>query len=272
MIPCISNVCTLKSSLQDEIKDYAAAGFSAIELWITKLEQTVQRHGVAEVTQWLAKAGLRPIAASLQGGLFRQEVQAKELAWELFRSRLELLRKFEIPRLIVAADLIVDDLGRGESPVELAIEVLGEIAMTAGRFGITAAIEFNPRSSFITNLGTLTALVEEVDNPYLGICLDTFHFELGPSKWVDLERMNPQRLCHVQVADVGDPCRELADDSDRIMPGDGIVALDAIMRVLRDRRYTGAVSLEVNNPVFWQLPTIQIASAGWNALQRLLLT
>ncbi|MBX9581058.1 MAG: sugar phosphate isomerase/epimerase, partial [Gemmataceae bacterium] len=70
--------------------------------------------------------------------------------------------------------------------------------------------------------------------------------------------------------DVAGVPREVMADADRVMPGDGDFRLGSIVDRLRAIGYAGAVSLELLNPVLWQLPPAQVADAGANALARLL--
>ena len=68
---------------------------------------------------------------------------------------------------------------------------------------------------------------------------------------------------------IGTP-RELAKDSDRVLPGDGDFQLVPILEHLQNIGYTGAISLEVTNPAFWDVPADRVADVGRQALLRLL--
>jgi sugar phosphate isomerase/epimerase len=102
------------------------------------------------------------------------------------------------------------------------------------------------------------------------VCFDAFHFYKGPSKHEDLERLTSANLFHVQVSDVAGVPRELMTDSDRVMPGDGDFRLEPLVARLKAINYTGGVSLELFNPVLWQLKATQVVELGLSALQRVL--
>ncbi|MBZ4152196.1 sugar phosphate isomerase/epimerase, partial [Escherichia fergusonii] len=76
-------------------------------------------------------------------------------------------------------------------------------------------------------------------------------FYKGPSKTEDLERLTAKNLFHVQVCDVAGVPRELMTDADRVLPGEGDFRLEPLVRRLKQIGYTGAVSLELMNPVLW---------------------
>jgi sugar phosphate isomerase/epimerase len=112
--------------------------------------------------------------------------------------------------------------------------------------------------------------VEQCREPNAGVCLDAFHFYKGPSKAEDLERLTNANLFHVQVCDVAGVPRELMSDSDRVLPGEGDFRLGDFVKVLNKIGYTGGVSLELLNPVLWQMKGSQVIEIAMSALTRLL--
>ena len=56
------------------------------------------------------------------------------------------------------------------------------------------------------------------------------------------------RLVHIN--DVESKPREAMTDADRLLPGEGVLPLDAMLRALAANGYDGAYSLEVMRPVY----------------------
>jgi 2-keto-myo-inositol isomerase len=135
---------------------------------------------------------------------------------------------------------------------------------------VRAAIEFQADSALGNNLQTAAALVADVKSPHLGICLDAFHWHVGPSNTEDLAYVTADNLFHVQLCDLADVPRELAQGSHRILPGEGDIHLAPLVEHLRQIDYRGCVSLELLNPQLWQIPALQLADAGMAALRRVL--
>src|SRR5262249_21461499 len=106
MQPCISQVCSLASSFEDDIDGYAAAAGSSIELWLTKLEEYLATHRIEEVRSRTADRGLNLAAAAFQGGLLISQGEARRAAWEQFKRRLELCDRLGVPVLVVVADFL----------------------------------------------------------------------------------------------------------------------------------------------------------------------
>ena len=57
-------------------------------------------------------------------------------------------------------------------------------------------------------------------------------------------------------------------DADRVLPGDGDFRLGPVIESLKTIGYAGYVSLEVMNPVLWQMKLTQVAELGLMALRR----
>jgi 2-keto-myo-inositol isomerase len=264
MLPCISQICSLGSSLEDDIDGYADAAGSSMELWLTKLEDYLKTHRVEEVRSRAADRGLTLAAAAFQGGLLVSQGEARRVAWEQFERRLELCAALQVPVLVVAADFLGPF---GQIDIERAQVSLQQAGEVAARHGVRIALEFQARNTFVNNLETAVMLAQSAGQPNVGICLDLFHFFIGPSKFDDLGLLSNENLYHVQVADVADRPRELATDADRILPGDGDFRLQPVFDYLRQIDYTGPVSLELLNPQFWQIPAQHVGEIGLTALR-----
>lgn len=267
MIPTISQICCLNSPFEKDIEDFAAGHCHSVEIWLTKLETYLQTHSVEQVRDLLAQHEVTAPVASFQGGVLASQAERRSEAWGLLERRLELCQQMGIGTLVVACDvpgpLVQSTLDRVQAS-------LVQLAQAAGQRGMRAALEFQSNSAFGNNLQTAAALVAEVGSPHLGICLDAFHWYCGPSKLEDLGYLNSSNLFHVQLCDVADTVRELATDSQRIMPGEGDIPVAALIDGLRQIGYAGTVSLELMNPQLWQVPARQLGEIGVTALRRLL--
>jgi sugar phosphate isomerase/epimerase len=267
MKPCLSQASTLPGTFADDISAYAAAGCTAIEVWLTKLETHLESNSPDDTLKLLEDRQMTLPAASYQGGLLLSQGDARRAHFDHFKRRLELCQHFRIPTLIVVADFVekIDQQSLQRSVVSLA-----EAARWAQAFGVRLGLEFRARTTFCSSLDTAVSLVRTCGEPNVGVCLDVFHYYTGPSKFEDLAHLDAATLAHVQVCDVAGVARELARDSDRIMPGEGDFQLGPIIDRLREMGYDGWVSLELFNPVLWEAKASQVAELGMRAVRRLL--
>lgn len=267
MKPALSQVCTLAASFESDVEDYAAGKCPALELWLPKLETYLQQHSVADARGLLEEHELCAPVASYQGGLLVNQAEARREHWGHFRRRLEICRQLGVQTIVVAGDLHgpleQQDLDR----TAVSLQEAGAIA---SQHGLRVALEFQARATFANNLQTAAAVVAEVGHPAVGLCLDLFHYQTGPSKAEDLAYLSPANLFHVQLSDIVDQARELATDADRILPGDGEIMLGPLMEILTSIGYSDYVSVELMNPTIWQIPPRQFGEIAMTALRKVL--
>jgi sugar phosphate isomerase/epimerase len=264
---CISEVTTLQSTFTEDVVAFAAAGWPAMEVWLTKLETHLQSHSPDATRQLIAENRIVLAAAAYQGGLLLSQGESRKESFDHYKRRLGICQEFGIPLLLIVADFAqrVDAIS-----LERAIVSLKQAAQWADGFGVRLALEFRGSDSFCTCLDTALTIIEQCGERNAGINLDVFHWWKGPSKTEDLDRLNCDNLFHVQIADVAGMPRELASDADRIMPGDGDIRMTSVLEHLRTIDYTGFVSLELMNPILWQVKIAQVAELGLAAVKRLI--
>lgn len=267
MLPAVAQVCSLESPFEKDLDDYAAGACHVVELWWGKLEAFLDRHSIEDVRRLLEEHAVVAPVASFQGGLLTSQADARRQHWEHFRRRLDLCPTLGIGTLVVAADvhgpLSQQDLERVQTSLKQAAD-------EAGRREVRLALEFQAPATFGNNLQTAAALVAECGSPHLGLCLDLFHYFVGPSKTEDLAYLSPENLFHVQLCDLAGIPRELASDADRILPGDGDIPLAPVLDALRAIGYAGVVSVELMNPQIWRIPARQFGEIAITALRKVL--
>jgi sugar phosphate isomerase/epimerase len=262
----IGQVCSLPAGFEQDVVDYAAGHCQALEIWLTKLEDYLAAHSVDEVRQLFKRNAIEAAAASFQGGVLASQAEARSEAWDLFRRRLALCQQIGITTLVVSGDIPGPISGQLVERVNMSLR---QAADEGAAFDVRIALEFQAPAVYINNLQTAAALIDELQHPNLGICLDAFHFYVGPSKLEDLAYLSARNLFHVQLSDLADVPREFASDSQRILPGDGDIPLMPIVERLRQIQYEGYVSLEIMNPQIWRVPPMQLGEIGMTALRRL---
>jgi 2-keto-myo-inositol isomerase len=267
MKPCISEATTLPQTFAADVIAYTEAGFEAMEVWLTKLETHLETHSGVDTVKLLEDRRLTLAAAAYQGGLLLSQGEQRRAHYDHFQRRLELCVLFGIPTLLVVADF-VEAVDR--TALERAVVSLAQAGQMAAGFGVRLALEFRGKATFCASLDTAVALVAQCGRPNVGVCLDVFHYQTGPSKRDDLALLTRGNLAHVQLCDLAGVPRELATDADRVLPGDGDIRLEPVMARLRAIGYDGWISLELMNPTLWQVKPASVAEVGLAALRRFL--
>ena len=265
MIPCISQASTLSTAFEDDLPAFSRAGWPAVEIWMTKLETYLRDHTLAEARAILADNGIVALAGASQGGLLINDPAARKEHQDSFQRRLESVRSLGAKTLVITGDFAAAPTEGGMQAILKSLERAGDLA---AKHDVRLALEFQKNAKFCASLDTALALVTQCGTPHVGVCLDLFHYYTGPSKFEDLGYLSAENLAWVQVCDLSGVPRELAGDSDRILPGDGDFAIRPILDHVASIGYRGGISLEVLNPTLWHVAAPAFADAGLRALGR----
>jgi 2-keto-myo-inositol isomerase len=147
---------------------------------------------------------------------------------------------------------------------------LRAMASAAGEFGVMLGFEFLgfPNCS-VNTLAAAREVLAELDDPRVGLVVDAFHFHVGGSRVDDLEGMSGEQIfiVHLDDAEAGD--RSRLTDAQRLLPGEGVIPLRALLDGLQRCGYRGAYSLELFRPEYWQWDTADLARRGLESMRRL---
>ncbi|GAA4052130.1 dehydroshikimate dehydratase QsuB [Arthrobacter methylotrophus] len=243
----IATVC-LSGTLKEKMQACAIAGFDGIEIF----EQDL-------VTSSLSPEDVRKMAADLGLGLdlyqpFRDfdSVPENILRENLRRAdtKFKLMSRLGMDTILVCTNVgtatIDDD--------ELRAEQLGRLAELAENHGVKVAYEALAWGKYVSDYEHAHRLVDAVDHPNLGTCLDSFHILSRDWDTAPIEAIKPEKIFFVQVADAPKLAMDVLSWSRhyRVFPGEGQFELAKFMGHVARAGYSGPVSLEIFNDVFRQ--------------------
>ncbi len=243
----IATVC-LSGTLKEKMQACAIAGFDGIEIF----EQDL-------VTSPLSPEDVRKMASDLGLGLdlyqpFRDfdGVPEELLQANLRRAeaKFRLMSRLGMDTILVCSNVAtatIDDDG-------LRAEQLSKLADLAKDHGVKVAYEALAWGKYVNDYEHAYRLVDMVDHPNLGTCLDSFHILSRDWDSAPIEALNPEKVFFVQVADAPKLSMDVLSWSRhyRVFPGEGQFDLAKFMGHVVRAGYTGPISLEVFNDVFRQ--------------------
>jgi len=234
----VSQVSTLAAGFADDVRTYAAAGLDGIGIWEVKLGDGPDDEAVALLREsGLGSATAVPAVPSiLPLPLLAGPDDPRERIDSILRS-LHRLAPFD-----PAAVLCVT--GPGDRAA--ALRGLREVVAEAERLGLRVALEPFQREglenwSIPSTLGDAAAVVEEIGSPALGIQFDVWHLWNTPELFDEIERHAPL-VAGVHVNDWREPTRGWAD---RVLPGDGVAPVAAILGALDRAGWDGFYDIEI---------------------------
>lgn len=128
---------------------------------------------------------------------------------------------------------------------KIAVEALREAATVAVNLGTRLALETNRNEgldfSFLRSLPETIDFMDEVGSPGIGLLYDFYHLWDEDNIIADTERF-ASRIFGVQYNDWREPPRCFAD---RLLPGDGIMDIPALLGALERGGYRGWYDFEI---------------------------
>ena len=271
----ISAVSTLAASLGEDLDAYAAAGVDGIGIWELKLPPGDDAESLARVRgSGLEVTNCVPaIPSILPLPLIEGPVEPRERI-EAICASIRRLAPFE-PQSVVVLTGPAGDLDPAEARRTVAegLRRIGREALAAGvRVGLEPMQRLGAGDwTIATSIPEALELLDEVGEPALGVTFDVWHLWNTETLHDDI-RDHVARFTGVHVSDWRGQTRGWAD---RVLPGEGIAGVGAIVRALEDAGWTGPYDLEVfsDNGTFgddyedslWNLPADELARLGREA-------
>jgi len=156
---------------------------------------------------------------------------------------------------------------------------LRECAKILGHYGIRFGIEWvGPKTlrtmnhDFIHTMPGALELIGAIGENNVGLLFDSFHWFTSHGTKEDILRLTPEQIVLVHINDAPDKPADEQIDSERLLPGEGIIDLQGMLDSLRRIGYDSFVSVETFSKELPLLPPGEVAGRTKAALDRVLQT
>ncbi|MBI2425461.1 MAG: sugar phosphate isomerase/epimerase [Candidatus Hydrogenedentes bacterium] len=259
--PLCLNVSTIRpASFADKIGAAAAAGYDAIEPWISDLEQhEAEGKSLKDAAKEIADKGMW--VPNIIGLWDCMPATEEEFQASLPATRERMRRMSEIGSVHAAA---IPQPDRTDFDLKWGADKYREL-MRIGRedYNIKVAFEFIGFFKGVHRTGQAAAVAIDSDDPEACLIMDTFHLFRGGSGFNGIKMMAPNLIGNFHWNDVpGDVPREEQGDAHRIYPGDGVLPLVQALKDLKEIGYFGTLSLEMFNRAHWEQDPYEVAKTG----------
>jgi sugar phosphate isomerase/epimerase len=148
-----------------------------------------------------------------------------------------------------------------DASLDLLASSFAAVCDRAAEIGARAMLEFTPITA-IANVADGWDIVRTADRPNGGMLFDTWHFSRGDADLDLLASIPGDRFFHVQVADArAERLPDIRQDTQhRALPGDGVLDLVGILRVLHRTGGLACAGPEVFSPDLLAMPTADAAA------------
>jgi sugar phosphate isomerase/epimerase len=274
---------TLKreATFRERMSAAGAGGFTGISMW-GRDYRSARASGLndEDIQRMLDDNGLEVAEIDLAWwwppGADRIRIPPKLDDHDLFS--FEEVDLFEVAEAVGARSLNAVDVFGGKWSIEEAVEAFASLCVRAAEHGLLVHVEFLPWSK-IPDLNTAWRIVRDAGQPNGGLAIDSWHFFHDPSasgvpgNLELLERIPGAKVLSLQLSDAprtvdGDPAE--ASLHDRLLPGDGVLDLHALVSCTRTIGVEAPIGIEVFSDELHGIDPVEAGRRAGEAARRIL--
>jgi len=266
----INSVSTKQADIEEALKAYNAAGFTQVEFVIPQVKQWMA--AAPGRTTKDVKALLDKYKLTCIGG-FETTIQAfGDEAARKENHALHIANAKLLSEICPGGSTIVVGTDGNEKNDLDTLKAIGKTMRdVAAQFpaGVKLAVEFN-WSPVVKSLRSAAIVASAAASDRVGILFDPAHFHCTPSKFDDLTPAVVKQIIHVHVDDMRDKPGDRSNcNSDRVLPGEGVVGIKQLVERLEAHGYKGAFSIEMFNDDLWAMPAGEAAKKMYASMAKL---
>jgi sugar phosphate isomerase/epimerase len=261
---------TLAGALDAKLAAMRDAGFGQVML---KANDIVGHPGgIDAAVQFVRASGLRVTGFQVLRDFEGLSGHLHDYKVDIAKGMLQMAHDLGAPLLLVCSSTSQHASG----DLDAIARDLRKLAMLAVPLGIRIAFEGLSWGRTINEFTQAWDAVQRADAPNLGLGLDSYHALATKTALDDLDRVDPDKIFLVQLADfMWQETRTVEERittarTFRVFPGEGVHSdqVAALVRRLDAMGYRGDYSFEVFNDDYQQLPLPMVcararASANW---------
>lgn len=246
-----------RAGYKASLEGWAKAGIRQVEITPNLLDQFLKTESLATAKAVFTDNGLTPVSGA--GGVngLLESASDRTVVVDAFKTRCDQWAELGIPVIYLTTQ---STLKPTEADYKAAPGFVREAAEIAKQRNLALGFEAVRNSTFIATITTMLSITREAAQPNAGLLFDCYHFWSGLGKLEDLDTLRPGEVKHAHFQDVPAMPRELLDSNTRLIPGDGIAPLPAILQKLSAAGYAGALSVELFLPQFTAADPTAIAA------------
>lgn len=160
---------------------------------------------------------------------------------------------------------------------EMAVRRWREIGQVAAEYDVRLGLEWvGPATSrtagneFIHTMDGLLEMEEEIGLENVALLVDSFHWYTAGHSVQDLASLSADRIVHVHINDAPDRPRDEQIDGERLLPGEGIIDLQAFLAALDSAGYDGFMGVETFSEKLTAMPAEKAAQMAADAARGVL--
>lgn len=264
------NMSTIRGQELDaaaEIEVAGKAGYDGIEPWFRKINEYVANGGtLKDLKKRIDDHGLSVESAIGFARWIVNDPDQRNAGLEEAKRDMDTIAQLGGTR--VAAP----PAGAGKNDqisLDMAAERYRALLELGDEMGVIPQVEMWGGHPIIGTVEKAIYVAIAAGHPKACFLGDVYHTYKGGSSFDSLLMLGPSALQSYHMNDYpADPPRESIKDADRVFPGDGVAPLSQILQYFDQVGARPALSLELFNRSYWEMPADECAKIGLEKLQQ----
>jgi 2-keto-myo-inositol isomerase len=252
---CLHTNTSAAAGYRGALEGWAKAGITEVEVAANLIEAFLKGDTLDAARRVLTDNGLTPVHASVPGNLL-EPTPERAATLDTLKKRLEMLAFLGFRKVYTTTNSTLKPVADQYERVAANMRELGDIA---SRVNMMMSVEFVRASPYMSTLLTALNVTRQAAHPNFGMMFDFYHFWSGHNRLEDMDQIRHGEIQHVHFQDVPDIPRETLDNNTRVIPGDGVSPIVAILKKLSEKGYQGPLSVELFAPRFREGNPYEIA-------------
>lgn len=266
----LNGATTGEADLLTDIRVAASAGYQGVELRDTKVERYLAGGGtLPALRDRLRDTRLEVWSLNALEDATLPSAEARQRVTDRMARLCEWAAALACPLVVVVPSPLPPGRWAPAAVRAQTAAALRALATVGERYGVRVGFEFLgfPACS-VNTLAAARAVLDELDDPRVGLVIDAFHVYVGGSRLEDLDGLGERiALVHLDDAEPGAPAS--LTDAQRLLPGQGVIPLRPLLDRLAAVGYDGPYSLELFRPEYWAWDPELLAHRGLTAMRGL---
>ena len=252
---CIHTITTKPWSIEEDIKNFSAAGVRGISVW----RYTLEGKDIRETGRMIREHGLE-IVSLCRGGFFPgKELSRRKAAIEDNRKAIDEAAELGAPLIVlVCGSDPSQSLDDSRKQIREGIEA---ILPNAAAAGIRLAIEplhpmYADSRSAINTLSLANDMASSINSKWVGIAVDVYHLWWDPLLEQEIKRCGQNgHLFAFHICDWKVPTLDFLFD--RCIMGEGCIPVNQIRSWIETTGFKGFYEVEIFSNKYWQQDQLQ---------------
>tara|TARA_R110000850_G_scaffold30768_4_gene84998 strand:+ start:149 stop:1123 length:975 start_codon:yes stop_codon:yes gene_type:complete len=262
----MSTISGQKLTAAEEIEVAGKAGYDSIEPWFRKIYQYLDEGGsLKDLKKRIDDHGLTVESAIGFAKWIVDDADTREAGLEEAKRDMDTIAQLGGVR--IAAPPAGVPKGTSVS-LDDAADRYRDLLELGDEMGVVPQVEMWGGNASIGTMEKAIYIAIRAGHPKACFLGDAYHTYKGGSSFDSILLLGPEALhCYHMNDYPADPPVETIKDSDRVFPGDGIAPVVDILRNFKAVGAYPALSLELFNKTYWEMPALDCARTGLEKME-----